>query len=214
MVNGIAYGSIVDRFFALDPQSGKALWSHSFNKALNINWSPAIANGTIYLTTFVPGYGSVMNPDTYIYAFDAQTGIQKSVTTKMRGYINGPLALGSSVYVMSYEGIWYTLNPANGTIEAQKRLSNVGVNMPVAINGVLYTVDTQLAVLYPDGSVKWSVPVSGQYPFIDDVQQGVIYVSGRGSGVYAYSANNGTFLWHYAGYLPQPGGQFYVTIVV
>jgi len=213
VVNGIAYGSIVDRFFALDPQSGKALWAHSFNKALNINWSPAIANGTIYLTAFVPGYGSVMNPDTYIYAFDARTGMQKWVTVKMRGYINGPLALGSKVYVMSYDGIWYTLNSANGTIEAQKKLPISGVNTPVAINGVLYAVDTRLAVLNPDGSVKWSVPVSSQYPFIDDVQQGVIYVSGRGSGVYAYSANNGTFLWHYAGYLPQPGGQLYVTIV-
>lgn len=210
VVNGVAYGSIVDRLFALDTKSGKALWTHSFSKELNINQAPAIANGTIYLTAFVPGYGSVMNPDTYIYAFDAQTGVQKWVTVKMRGYINGPITLSGKVYVMSYDSIWYTLNPANGSIEAHKTLSNAG---PVVSNGVLYNItDTTLGVLNPDGSTKWSVPVVGKYPFIDDVQNGIIYVSGRGSGIYAYNATNGMFLWHYEGYLPQPNGQVIVTI--
>lgn len=211
VVNGVAYGSIVDRLFALETKSGKARWTHSFSKELNINQAPAIANGTIYLTAFVPGYGSVTNLDTYIYAFDAQTGVQKWVTVKMRGYINGPLMLSGKVYVMSYDSVWYTLNPANGSIEAHKTLSNAG---SVVINGVLYNItDTTLGVLNPDGSTKWSVPVVGKYPFIDDVQNGIIYVSGRGSGIYAYSAANGVFLWHYEGYLPQPNGQVIVTIV-
>ncbi|HKV57112.1 MAG TPA: PQQ-binding-like beta-propeller repeat protein [Ktedonobacteraceae bacterium] len=115
---------------------------------------------------------------------------------------------------MSYDGVWYTLNPSNGTIEAQKLLSNSGVGAPIAINGVLYNIsDTTLSVLNPDGSTKWSVPVTGKYPFINDVQAGIIYVSGRGSGVYAYSATNGSLLWHYGGYLPQPDGIPIVTIV-
>ena len=214
VVNGVAYGSIVDTFFALDAKSGQKLWMHSFHDALNINQSPAIASNTIYLTAFVPGYGVATNPDTYIYAFDAQTGTQKWVTTKMRGYINGPIALNGNAYVMSYDGVWYTLNPANGSIEAQKTISSGGVGTPTAINGVLYNItDTTLAVLNPDGSAKWSVPVTGKYPFIDDVQNGTIYVSGRGSGVYAYSATNGSLLWHYGGYLPQPDGILIVTIV-
>ncbi len=213
VVNGVVYGAIVDRFFALDAKSGKEFWMHSFNKVLNINQDPAIANGTIYLTVFVPGYGTVMNPDTYIYAFDAQTGAQKWVTVKMHGYINGPIAFRGKVYVLSYGGMWYTLNPSNGSIVSRKTLPIIGVGVPVAINGVLYSITDALAVLNADGSTKWSVPVTGKYPFIDDVQDGIIYVSGRGSGIYAYSAANGSLLWHYEGYLPQLNGQVMVTIV-
>jgi len=218
VVNGIAYFSIVDRVYALNAQSGKELWAHNFHNALDINQSPAIANGTLYLTAFVPGYGSVMHPDTYIYAFDAQTGAQKWVTAKMRGYLNGPVAYSGNVYVSSYDGVWYTLNLANGAIEAQKTLSGGGYGDPVLINGVLYDLtesDTNntLAVLNADGSVKWSVRVAGQYPVLDDVQGGIIYLSGRGSGVYAYRATDGKLLWHYEGYLPQPQGQLSVTIV-
>ena len=88
VVNGVAYGSIVDRLFALDTKSGKALWTHSFSKELTINQAPAIANGTLYLMDFVPGYGSVMSPDTYIYAFDAQTGIQNGII-----YVSGRVSL-------------------------------------------------------------------------------------------------------------------------
>jgi outer membrane protein assembly factor BamB len=187
---------------------------HSFSDKLNINQSPAVANGTIYLTAFVPGYGSVIHPDTSIYAFDAQTGAQKWVRAKMRGYVNGPTVLNDKVCAMSYDGIWYILNPSNGAIESQKTLANTGISAPIASNGVLYSItDTTLAVLNPDGSAKWSVPVAGKYPLIDDVKGGIIYVSGRGSGIYAYSATNGSLLWHYEGYLPQPDGVSLATIV-
>ena len=156
-----------------------------------------------------------MHPDTYIYAFDARTGTQQWVTKKLRGYINGPTAaFNGKVYVMSYDSVWYTLSASSGAIESQKTLPNNGVSSPVAINGVLYSItDTTLAMLNPDGSARWSVPVTGKYPFIDDVQGGVIYVSGRGSGIYAYSASNGSLLWHYEGYLPQPDDIVLVTIV-
>jgi outer membrane protein assembly factor BamB len=93
-------------------------------------------------------------------------------------------------------------------------LSASGVSAPIAIHGILYYItDTTLSVIHPDGSTRWSVPVKGKYPFIDDVQNNIIYVSGRGSGVYAYSAANGSLLWHYEGYLPQPEGILLVTIV-
>jgi len=214
VVNGVAYGSIVDRVFALNAVSGKEIWIHSFNNALDINQAPAIANGTIYLTADVPGYGSVMHPDSYVYAFNAQTGAQKWVTAKLQGYLNGPVAFNSGVYVSSYDGIWYALNPSNSAVDAQATLDGSGYGGPVAINGVLYNLtDTTLSVLNPDGSTKWSVSVTGQYPLLDDVQHGVIYVSGRGSGVYAYSATDGSLLWHYGGYLPQPQGISLVTVV-
>jgi outer membrane protein assembly factor BamB len=131
----------------------------------------------------------------------------------MHGYINGPIAFRGKVYVLSYDGMWYTLNPSNGSIVSRKSLPIIGVGVPVVINGVLYSITDALAVLNADGSTKWSVPVTGKYPFIDDVQDGIIYVSGRGSGIYAYSAANGSLLWHYEGYLPQLNGQVLVTIV-
>jgi outer membrane protein assembly factor BamB len=214
VIDGVAYGSIVDRFFALNASSGKQLWMHSFNNTVNINQSLTFVNGTIYLTAFVPGYGTALNPDTYVYAFNAQTGSQKWVTTKMRGYINGPTVLNNQVYVMSYDGIWYTLNALNGSLESQTTLANSGANAPFLVNGVLYTTtDTNLSTLNPDGSTRWSVTITGKYPFIDDVQNGIIYVTGRGSGIYAYSAADGSLLWHYDGYLPQPDGIASVSVV-
>lgn len=218
VANGVAYFSIVDHMYALNAQNGTKLWVHSFNNALDINQSPAIDNGTVYLTAFAPGYGSVDTPDTYIYAFDAQTGAQKWVTKKLTGYINGPVAGNGQVHAMDYRGIWYTLNPSNGAIEAQKTLPGEGtdsVNSPVMINGALYSLNNNntLAALNADGSAKWSVQISGQYPVLEDVQGGTIYVSGRGSGVYAYSATDGHLLWHYVGYLPQPQGNLSVTVV-
>lgn len=227
VVNGVAYGSIVDHVFALDAVSGKKLWMHSFNNALDINAAPAIANGTVYLAVNTDEYGISIPPDSYVYAFDARTGAQRWVTAKLHNYLS-PLTLNGGVYVMSDNSGWYTLNPANGAIEAQTTLtaSSYGgsINVvggpvvindgPVAINGVLYDLtNITLSVLNPDGSTKWSVPITEQYPTLDDVQNGVIYVSGRGSGVYAYSATDGTLLWHYEGYLPQPDGTSSVTVV-
>jgi len=135
VIDGVAYGSIVDRVFALNAKNGTKIWMHSFDNALNINQSPAIASGTLYLTAFVPGYGSVMNPDTYIYAIDAHTGTQKWVSPKMRGYLNNPTLVNGGVYVMSYDNVWYTLNPASGALEAQKALP--ADSGPLAVNGIL-----------------------------------------------------------------------------
>lgn len=218
VVNGVAYFSIVDDMYALNAQTGQKQWVHSFNNALDINQSPAIDNGTVYVTAFVPGYGSVANPDTYIYAFDAQTGAQKWVSAKMRGYLNGPVAYSGSLHVSDYAGVWYTLNPASGAIEAHQTISSGGYGDPALINGVLYhlsenSANNTLAALNADGSAKWSVQIVGQYPVLDDVQGGAIYVSGRGSGIYSYSATDGHLLWHYAGYLPQPQGILSATIV-
>ena len=217
VVNGVAYGVSVDRAYALDAQSGKQLWMYSFNNALNINQTLAIDHGTAYLTAYLPGYGTVMHPDTYIYALDAQSGAKKWATQKLTGYINGPVVFNNSVHALSYDGVWYTFNSSNGAVEAQTGLAG-SYGGPTLINGVLYNLTSDaanntLSVLNADGSAKWSAPVSGKFPFIDDVQGGIIYVSGRGTGVYAYSATDGHLLWHYAGYLPQPEGILAVSII-
>jgi outer membrane protein assembly factor BamB len=214
VVNGTAYFSIVDRMYALNAQSGKQLWVHSFDNAQDI-MGEALDNGTLYLTAFVPGYGSVANPDTYVYAFDAQTGAQKWVTKKLVGYITGPVASNGSVHAMSYDGVWYTFDPSTGTVTEQKALPGAsGIISLELIDGVLYRVSNtgMLIMLNPDGSAQWSVQTSG-HQAIQDVQNGVIYISGPGTGVSAYSATNGKFLWHYAGYRPQPQGDLSVTVV-
>lgn len=212
VINGVAYGSIVDRVFALDAKSGTKIWMHSFDNALNINRAPAVANGTLYLTAFVPGYGHVTNPDTYIYAFDAHTGTQKWVSAKMRGYLYNPTLVNGGVYVMSYDNAWYTLNTSSGVIEAQKTLP--ADSGPLVVNGIVYnSTNTVVEVLNPDGSTKWSAPITGEYPVLAAVQGGIIYITTRDRGVYAYSATNGALLWHYAGYLPQPDSNWWMTVV-
>lgn len=211
VVNGVAYFSIVDRLYALNAQNGGEIWSHNFKNMLDINQSLAIDNDTIYLTA----YSTVLKSDSYLYAFDAQAGTQKWVTKKLTSHINGPVAYGGQVHAMSYNGIWYTFNPSTGALEAQKTVPGAdGIAPPVLINGVLYTMLTsnQLAVLNPDGSVKWSAQTTGQ-PVIEDIQGGIIYLSAQGFGVSAYRATNGKLLWHYEGYLSQPQGALQITVV-
>lgn len=92
------------------------------------------------------------------------------------------------------------------------------IRLWLRVNGVLYNLtekeaNNKLYALNFDGSARWSVPVSGKYTIIDDIENGVIYVSGRGSGIYAYSASNGHLLWHYGGYHMQPDAVSLATVV-
>jgi outer membrane protein assembly factor BamB len=218
IVNGVAYFSIVDRLFALNPHTGQQLWTYSFDNAQDINQGLAIDDGPIYLTAFVPGYGQIADPDTYVYAFDAQSGSKTWVSAKMTGYLNAPVAGDGHLLVTSYSGTWYTLNPASGALESQKSVAGGGFGTPLLINGVLYNLtesetNNVLATLNFDGSTRWSVQVSSKYPVIEDIKNGVIYISGRGSGLYAYSASDGKLLWHYGGYHMQPDGLSPTTVV-
>ncbi len=218
IVNGIAYFSIVDRVFALNPQSGQQLWTYSFNDKLDINQDIVIDNGTVYLTTYVPSYGVGGPAESYVYAFDAQNGSKKWTSTKLAGYLNAPVASNGHVLVMSYSGTWYTLDPASGALQSQKTVPDTAFDWPILVNGVLYNLteketNNRLYALNFDGSTRWSVPVSGKYTIIDDIENGVIYVSGRGSGIYAYSASDGHLLWHYGGYHMQPDAVSLATVV-
>lgn len=112
-----------------------------------------------------------------------------------------------------YDGTWYTLDPPNGAIKARKTLTQYASIQ--LINGVFYDIADygMLSVLNPDGSAKWSIQLRGQYPGLADVQKGIMYITTRDSGIYAYSATDGSFLWHYEGYLPQPQSNLIMTVV-
>jgi outer membrane protein assembly factor BamB len=157
-VNGVAYGMIVDRLYALDARSGRKLWMYSFNDTLNVGHALAIADNILYFTASVPDDMSATVFDSYIYAFDAQTGIEKWASVKRPG-LTDPIVLKGKLYVTDPNATWYTLNPANGAIEAQRPLP-FGASVPSLINSVLYdTSSTRLMALNPDGSVQWSAPV-------------------------------------------------------
>lgn len=220
VVNDVAYFSIVDRVVALDAQHGTKLWMYNFKSPLTINQAPAIDNGVVYVSTFDASFGHPGDLNAHIYAIDALTGTQKWVSPKLTNfYVNGPVAFDGQVHAMDYNGVWYTLNPSSGAITTKMTLPGEGhdsVASPVWINGTLYSLSSngnELAVLNPDGSAKWSIKAKGLYPSIQDVQGGVIYVSSRGSGVYAYSAADGSLLWHYEGYRTQPESDLLVTAV-
>ena len=217
VVNGVAYLSIVDRIFALDPATGRQLWTYSFDNALDINQSPVIDNGTLYLSAYEPHYGIGVPVSSYVYAFNAQTGAKEWASAKKSNYLAAPIAYNGSLHVISYDNTWYTLDPASGAFIAQKQIV-ADVFGPQLVNGVLYSLtenesNNTLAVLNPDGSPQWSVQVSGKYPIINDIKNGVIYVSGRGTGLYAYSATDGKLLWHYGGYHMQPDSVSLATVV-
>lgn len=217
VVNGIAYFTIVDRVFALDPTNGRQIWTHSFNSTLNIGSAATIDSGTLYLTAYEPHYGIMGSQNTRVYAFDAQLGTQKWKGSIMSDSIGSPIAYQGHLAVASND-TWYGLDPASGAVVSQKKVAINGGWGAMLVNGTVYGLTENasgniLTALNVDGSVKWSVPAQGKYSIIDDIQGGVIYISGRGTGIYAYSATSGAFLWHYGGYHMQYDAVSLATVV-
>lgn len=211
VVNNIAYFTIDNRIIAINAQTGAKLWVNILKQGQIIDSTPAIANNTVYVTAHTSSNGGTVSPKGALYAFDAQNGSQKWVNDHFKGPPSDPYSYGDKVYVGA-NATWYTINPVDGSLEAQRALSVI--IWPILLDGTFYLInDTTLAAMNADGSIRWSVPTTGKYPAIRDLKNGIIYIDARGSGVYTYRASDGKFLWHYGGYLMQPDSWSAITAI-
>jgi outer membrane protein assembly factor BamB len=122
--------------------------------------------------------------------------------------ISYPLIADGKVFVTVrnpsiYGTVLYALDATNGAIVWSQALGGVyywsaacyenGRVFAVNVDGLLRAFDGAT------GAVVWSLQLPGQYMFSapPTVHQGVIYISGAGSGgtVYAVNANSGALLW-------------------
>ncbi len=192
--------------YKLTGNSGTASW-HVQVTDRNLPAPPAVANGTVYLSTLS---GSA-------YALDAATG-QTKWSVKLDGnIISSPVVVNNVVYVGSDNNYIYALNASTGStiwrFDAGVGNETVVTRSVAVANGIVYGSSSDLtdhsylfAINASTGQQVWRVKVYDQ--LFTDVQavNGVIYFASSAitkeggprttdSYVYAYDASTGKRLW-------------------
>ena len=165
VVDGVVYvGSFDHNVYALDAETGSAVWASPFPTGGVIYGSPTVANGVVYI-------GSGNNE---FYAIDAQTG-QQLWTCSVGGAIkNSPAIVGDVVYFASDDGKVYARDARTGdsiwTFTTDPLGSaDTGICASPIIAGTTLYIGTNGSRFYAinatDGDLKWvsdlSYPVYG-----------------------------------------------------
>ncbi|MHA1271580.1 MAG: outer membrane protein assembly factor BamB family protein [Candidatus Helarchaeota archaeon] len=166
--------------------SGNVKWI--FGTSFQIESSPAINNGTIYVTST----GGVL------YAI-YPNGTQKWNCTTSNGLFSSPsIDMSGTIYVGSI-GTLYAIYP-NGTQKWNFTTTGDIVSSPsIDKNGIIYvgTITGNLYAIYPNGTQKWNITAFGDItpsPIID--KNGIIYVGSVSGTLYAIYPN-GTLKWNF-----------------
>jgi outer membrane protein assembly factor BamB len=157
----------------------------------NLESSPAVVNGVVYVAS--DSNGSV-------YALNASTGAQLWSFATGADLLASPAVANGVVYVEQYDGSnLYALDASTG---AQLWSDNIGSSLssPTVVNGVVYIGggDALYALNASTGAVLWSYATGGPVWSSPAVVNGVVYVGSWDQNVYALNASTGAKLWSYA----------------
>jgi outer membrane protein assembly factor BamB len=224
--NGVVYGTIQNEVYALDAASGSKRWATTLDPSQVVAGKLAYNNGTLYaitndIHTFIGGSPQY----SYLYAFDARTGIKQWVTDRFTGFSIGPEVLNQIVYVGTQDGSVYAFNGNSGSLLWQKSFGPSDSLAFAIDNQTLYiqtdkpgpgsvgqhtSVTTNLFALNAtDGVLRWHSRIdrNGWAGEVLSVSNGVIYVltevesnsAGQKPSFHlfltAYDASNGHRLW-------------------
>ena len=174
--DGVVYfGSRDGHLYAVDAQSGQERWEFQADGV--ILSKPAVADGVVYFGG--GGRGFLRLLDLHLYALDAQSGQER-----------------------------WRFKPAGG-----QRVSS-----PAVADGVVYFADNRYlyAVDVQSGAERWRFQADGRRPeplspheelnvlFSPAVSDGVVYVGGNDTYLYAVDAQSGQTKWKF-----HAGGGFY-----
>ena len=191
VANGVIYfGSGDGSVYALNASTGVKLWSYA-NAGINYS-SPAVANGVVYIGSFLDGNG---------YALNASTG------AKLWSYTTGgevdasPAVANGVVYFGSGDANVYALNAGTGAKLWSYKTGGGVFSSPAVANGVVYfgSLDHNVYALNASTGAKlWSFTTGFDVEYCSPaVANGVVYVGSDDGNVYALNASTGALLWNY-----------------
>jgi outer membrane protein assembly factor BamB len=212
---GRIYGATETDAFALDPQTGKLLWSRKLirNNTEGIDVTPQLYDNTVLIST-IPGNSSSFykgNGDGIVWALDAATGNPKWQFNT----VSDGAKLWGNAKINSGGGLWYP--PA---VDGSGRVF-ISVANPAPLYGTkkfpngssrpgpdLYS-DSLVALDGQTGKRLWfrqatphdlrdydlQIPAITTTVPIDGVQTEAVLVAGKAGKVFAYRAADGKPLW-------------------
>ena len=201
VVDGVVYVG----FSALNATTGAKLWT--FIDSYNVSttqYSPAIANGIVYVCTLNPHPAAMPSDD--LYALNATTGAQlwnytiySSVSTIGNSWVYtspnfSPVVNNNVVYAGSL-----ALNASTGVLLWNNQIGYLAVSSPAIVNGVDY-LSVHFGGFYAlnasTGVTIWRInaDAQGSSPAVSD---GVVYIHEDGI-VQALSATTGAQLWNFS----------------
>lgn len=147
IANGVVYGAILNKLYAINAQTGTEIWSVSESAQYSFG-SLTVDNGTIYLSEAPPSTHTSNNPfQSYIVAYSTSHGTRlwKSSGFYWAGFLNNaPVVANGLVYVANvYTGI-YALDGQTGHTKWQHVMgtdafnNSNGCSWPVVVARVVY----------------------------------------------------------------------------
>jgi outer membrane protein assembly factor BamB len=137
----------------------------------------------------------------------------------------GPVAGGSSLYLLKNNGALYAIKRRTGVVYWKKKLGHLAASSPAYRNGVLFCTILEgdkgsskgrivaFNVEYP--RVRWARTLSSRTETSPIVVDGTVYVGSENGTVYAFAADDGKLRWTYRasgavkGGLAYDGGKLY-----
>jgi outer membrane protein assembly factor BamB len=185
--NGVIYFGNGENIYAIKAADGTQLWTFAADG--NVNTSPDIANGSVYIGT----------ENGELYKIDAYSGRQKWVAKLTAPIHSAPLVVDSVVYVGDDDGFCSAINADNG-----HTIWNIQTNGPVAAPPV-YTADRQVIFASGDNSIRsidaangrsmWATKVASDPTFSPPIySDNAIYV-GYSNCITSLLPRSGTARW-------------------
>ena len=224
---GVVYGAIQNEVYALDAESGSKLWATHIHMSQVIASHWVVSNSTLYaISEVIQIFYIGSSPQySYMYAFDAKTGIQQWVTSRFTGFSTDPEIVQGVVYLGSQDGTLYAFNGNGGSLLWRKSLGAPMYFIPADTDSTIYVqtdklgsgqvgqhtpvTTTLFALKVSDGAIRWHIRIdrNGWAGEVLSVSQGVIYVLTEVDSnitslhpsfhlfLDAYSASDGHKLW-------------------
>ena len=188
--------------YALNASNGAYLWKYSAGEYTQVNSSPAVANGIVYVGSYM-SRSDILGPHGYVTALNSANGVRlwQYVPGGLFYVTSSPAVVNGIVYIGSSDSI-YALNAATGAYIWKYTTTTGGVfsSSPAVANGIVYvgSGDANVYALNAaTGAYIWKYTTGGQISSSPAVVGGVVYVGSYDSNVYALNAASGSKIWSY-----------------